>query len=384
MKLRPALIVLSCLAISFNSLVAVSADQPGTHSSENSGENFQNSGLRSHGFPVRNWQDLAQGAKQGSSESTPSTVGDQQNGDLNWLSGLSASLKQAKQKGGGGGGGGGYVVGGPASNPISCHNTCATLTGTIALIPVWVGAWASADLTKWNTVLGNIVTSLGAAPANSIAKAGHVFNTNTLYFTSKTKVAPSLQWVTNTSITAPTATKVSDANVATDINTFISANSKIVPAGTTPIYMYIGAKTTLLTSGFGTAYCGWHSYGTTSTLKNVQYLAIQDFTSTYFGNCSAQLTSPNGSVSLDAMASVLTHEIDETITDPFLNAWFDGVGAENADKCAWTFGTLSSTGSSYYNVTLGSLKYLIQQNWLANNLVTATGLSTGAACSITG
>ena len=84
------------------------------------------------------------------------------------------------------------------------------------------------------------------------------------------------------------------------------------------------------------------------------------------------------------MASVLTHEIDETITDPFLNAWFDGVGAENADKCAWTFGTLSSTGSSYYNVTLGSLKYLIQQNWLANNLVTATGLSTGAACSITG
>ena len=84
------------------------------------------------------------------------------------------------------------------------------------------------------------------------------------------------------------------------------------------------------------------------------------------------------------MASVLTHEIDETITDPFLNAWYDSVGSENADKCAWTFGTTSTVGTAKYNVTLGSIKYLIQQNWLANNLVTATGLATGAACSITG
>ena len=258
------------------------------------------------------------------------------------------------------------------------------MTGTIYLIPVWVGAWASADIAKWNSVLGNIVTSLGTGAANSITKPGHVLNTNSLYFTSKSKVAPSLRWVSNTTVTAPTAVSVTDANVATDINTFITANPKIVPTGTTPIYMYIGAKTTRLTSGFGTSYCGWHSYGTSLSLKNVQYLAIQDFTSTYYAACAQQITSPNGSTSLDAMASVLTHEIDETITDPFLNAWYDAYGSENADKCAWTFGTTTTSSGYQYNVQLGSLKYLIQQNWLANNLITATGLSTSSACSITG
>jgi hypothetical protein len=78
--------------------------------------------------------------------------------------------------------------------------------------------------------------------------------------------------------------------------------------------------------------------------------------------------------------------VDETITDPFLNAWFDRGGAENADKCAWTFGTTSTIGTGAsapkYNASYGSYKYLIQQNWLADNLVTASGLSTGTACSV--
>jgi len=39
------------------------------------------------------------------------------------------------------------------------------------------------------------------------------------------------------------------------------------------------------------------------------------------------------------MVSVMAHELEETISDPNLNAWYDSTGAENADKCAWTFGT---------------------------------------------
>ena len=376
MILRRTLLACSVLALSMASLVPVHADQP-SQSNGGSTENFKTTGIRSNGFPVRNWQDLVKGGSSAASNSSPSTNSDQQDSDVNWLRGLASSLNQ-------GGATAKYVVGGAAATPITCHGTCITMTGSISLIPVWVGAWAPADITRWNTILGNIVTSLGSATSNPISAPGHIFNTNSLYFTSKSKAVPSLQWVTNTAVTAPTATSVSDANVATDINLFISTHPTIVPTGTSPIYIYIGAKTTRLTSGFGTKYCGWHTYGTTSTLKNVQYIAIQDFTSTYYNACSAQLVSPNNSVSLDAMASVLAHEIDETITDPFLNAWYDSVGSENADKCAWTFGTTSTVGSAKYNVTLGSIKYLIQQNWLANNLVTASGLATGAACSISG
>jgi hypothetical protein len=63
------------------------------------------------------------------------------------------------------------------------------------------------------------------------------------------------------------------------------------------------------------------------------------------------------------MASIIAHELEEAATDPDLNAWYDSRGYENADKCAWTFGTESTASNgSKYNVTLGSRQYLIQQN----------------------
>ena len=36
----------------------------------------------------------------------------------------------------------------------------------------------------------------------------------------------------------------------------------------------------------------------------------------------------------DAMASVLAHELEESTSDPDLNAWYDSKRNENADKCA--------------------------------------------------
>ena len=80
--------------------------------------------------------------------------------------------------------------------------------------------------------------------------------------------------------------------------------------------------------------------------------------------CNTQTTiSPNGNVGADAMASVIAHELEETSTDPALNAWYDTRGYENADKCAWTFGTTYSVNGATANMKLGSRDYLIQQNW---------------------
>jgi hypothetical protein len=75
--------------------------------------------------------------------------------------------------------------------------------------------------------------------------------------------------------------------------------------------------------------------------------------------------SPNGNAGADGMASVLAHELEETATDPDLNAWYDRRGYENADKCAWTLGTTSTLPSgAKNNMTLGPRNYLIQQNWV--------------------
>jgi hypothetical protein len=64
------------------------------------------------------------------------------------------------------------------------------------------------------------------------------------------------------------------------------------------------------------------------------------------------------------MASIMTHELEETATDPEINAWIDGNG-ENGDKCAWQFGTQYTTANgASANVRLGNRDYLIQQNWV--------------------
>jgi hypothetical protein len=65
------------------------------------------------------------------------------------------------------------------------------------------------------------------------------------------------------------------------------------------------------------------------------------------------------------MASVIAHELEETVTDPQLNAWYDAVGKEDADKCAWMFGdTYPVPNGSSANMRLGSRDFLIQQNWV--------------------
>ncbi len=65
------------------------------------------------------------------------------------------------------------------------------------------------------------------------------------------------------------------------------------------------------------------------------------------------------------MASIIAHELEESVTDPGQSAWYDSSGNEIADKCAWTFGaTYTAAGNSKANMQLGGKDYLIQQNWV--------------------
>ncbi len=85
-------------------------------------------------------------------------------------------------------------------------------------------------------------------------------------------------------------------------------------------------------SGFCTKYCGWHSSST---------IGGTDIRFAFVGNpnrcpsaCEMQTVTPNGDGGADGMASIMVHEVSETVTDPNLNAWYDSSGNESADKCA--------------------------------------------------
>jgi hypothetical protein len=61
---------------------------------------------------------------------------------------------------------------------------------------------------------------------------------------------------------------------------------------------------------------------------------------------------------------VASHEHAEAITDPTGTAWYDNMGYENGDKCAWNFGAaLGGTNGTFYNQVINGAHYYLQQEW---------------------
>jgi hypothetical protein len=83
------------------------------------------------------------------------------------------------------------------------------------------------------------------------------------------------------------------------------------------------------------SYCAYHSYGTCGGVP-VQFAFFFDLDGD--AGCDPQDTSGLHSQGLAALANVSGHELSEARTDPASpGAWYDSSGAENGDKCAWTF-----------------------------------------------
>jgi hypothetical protein len=115
-------------------------------------------------------------------------------------------------------------------------------------------------------------------------------------------------------------------------------------------------------SNFCSSVCGWHSYFDIHSTR-IKYAFVGN-AEQCGGSCGGLGNTPNGNAGADDMASIMTHELEETATDPEINAWGDGNG-ENGDKCAWTFGaTYTSTNGATANLQLGDRDYLIQQDWV--------------------
>lgn len=101
-------------------------------------------------------------------------------------------------------------------------------------------------------------------------------------------------------------------------------------------------------------YCAWHSAGTCNGVR-VQFAYF--FKLDGDAGCDPQDTQTGHSQGLAAIANVSGHELSEARTDPASpGAWYDGSGAENGDKCAWTFNVP-------YVMFPNSTKWKIQGEW---------------------
>jgi hypothetical protein len=239
--------------------------------------------------------------------------------------------------------------GGARTNGISYHGGPVML-GTTNVYYIWYGNWSGNSATN---ILTNLASNIGGSP---------YFNINTTYYNGAgTHVSNAVHYAGSTTDSYSHGTSLSDSAIQAVVSSAISSNK--VPKDTNAVYFVLTSADVTASSGFCTQYCGWHTHGTISG-SDIKY--------SFVGNpdrcpsaCEAQSTSPNGNAGADGMASIIAHELEEAVTDPDLNAWYDQRGQENADKCAWTFGTTSTASNgSKYNVTLGGMNYLIQRNWV--------------------
>lgn len=244
--------------------------------------------------------------------------------------------------------------------PITYHGGQVMTTPTVYLI--WYGNWAQTNGTD-NAIGQTIVRDFLYGVSNS----GH-FKINTSYGAPTGLVNVGPEYTDNYSL----GSTLSDANVRTIVSNTIYGGK--LPRDSNGIYFVLTSSDVAESSGFCTNYCGWHTAGRIagSTLK---YSFIGNSARCLSG-CAAQATGPNGNAGIDGMLSVLAHELEETVSDPLpTSGWADSQGGENADKCAWTFGSNSQTApnGAFYNMTLPAKSqptrnYLIQRNLDANSV----------------
>lgn len=240
-------------------------------------------------------------------------------------------------------------------NGINYHGgpLMGTTTATIPNVYIiWYGNWASNTAT---TLIPTFMSGVGTSP---------YYHINSTYVNgSGAPVMPVVHY------------PVADAHDNYTYGTHIPSQSYIgnivanainnhqLPLDANGIYFVLTSADVYL-PGFCSSYCGWHTYRRINNV-NIKYAFIGNAASQCPNGCTAQRTSPNGNFGADGMISVIAHELEETVTDPNLNAWYDSFGRENADKCAWSFGTthVASNGSKY-NMIINGLQLLIQRNWV--------------------
>jgi hypothetical protein len=233
-------------------------------------------------------------------------------------------------------------------NGINYHGGPVIL-GTTNVYYIWYGNWSGNTAP---TILTDLANGIGGSP---------YFNINTTYYNgSNVHVSNSVSYKAASSDNYSQGKALSDTAIKTVVSSAISSNA--LPKDANAVYFVLTSADVNATSGFCTQYCGWHTHGTIDG-SDIKYAFV--------GNpdrcpsaCSNGTPPPNGNVGADGMASIIAHELEEAVTDPDLNAWYDNRGEENADKCAWTFGTTYTSGGGTANVRLGSRDFLIQRNWV--------------------
>jgi Phosphate-induced protein 1 conserved region len=234
---------------------------------------------------------------------------------------------------------------------------------------IWYGNWSNE--TAAQSIVTDFINHLGGSPYAAINTTYYDMEpgptgTNVL----KDWVTTGIHYMGSTTDNYSSGSTLDDNAVGAVVENALDSGA--LAFDTNGVYFVLTSADVNETSGFCQSYCAWHGYDISNSGRIAfdafvgnpeQCPSFCDFHS-HFG-----LPTPNNSVAADGMVNMIAHETEESVSDPFGDAWwFDSNGNENEDQCAWTFGkTYNLPNGSVANMKLGQRQYLIQQNWVNKN-----------------
>ena len=178
--------------------------------------------------------------------------------------------------------------------------------------------------------------------------------------------------------------------------------ARVVKAGNLPVNMshiyvlfvpkhvetcFLGGSTGSVKRGFQACtinhehtagYCAYHFISGQMVYANLSY-PIYDSPVGFTCSSDARypvVQTPNGNADADTEVSPTSHEIMEAITDPDTETgWYDDIGYENGDECAYVFGSTQGTAGQFYNQVINGDHYLTQEEFSNNDF-----LNPGLGC----
>lgn len=257
-------------------------------------------------------------------------------------------------------------------NGINYHGGPILPGNPVPIYIIWYGNWnggarpsdSLVTVTLLESFLGS--NSLGGSSYEAI---------NTTYGDNNNNVSGHLNFTAHVFDNYSQGARFGDRTLQAIVNSHLVNGDLPTDAG--GVYIVATSSDVKETSGFCRTYCGFHTHATLNG-ADIKYAFIGNVDQCPAG-CEIQSTGPNspsaGVGGADGMSNVITHETEEAITDPDLNAWFDSSGQEDADKCNFKFGptTVCATGSlctstgittaAKFNQTFGGHVWMIQMEW---------------------
>jgi hypothetical protein len=238
------------------------------------------------------------------------------------------------------------------SSPNLIWHSGAILNSTKVVAIYWGSSW-----TPSNPKIAGLASFYGGLGGSSY------MNTNTEYTGTNGQVGSGVTYQTGYVDTASAPRNAPRTSAVLSEVCKVLSTQGVAPVSNSFYPVYVDTK-----RGHA-GYCAWHSYGTCNGVP-IQFGFF--FNLDGDPGCDPGDTQTGHAQGLAALGNVSGHEISETATDPRNGGWWDSSGAENADKCAWTF------GAPFVTLKNGSI-WKVQGNWSNAAYNTSSGYD-GAGC----